>query len=143
MIVTLRKSDLLLVVLIALLAWRVTGGELPTPGPSEGKRTVLVVREASESTPEQARMIVALRTGAHAEYLKSKGHVIYVLDDDSVDKDGNPSPVVQAWKAELAGLTMPVVLVIDTAGNNLIHKQSLAATATADDVMALLKAHGG
>lgn len=122
----------------------------PPPGPDpppvpvvEGKRSILIVRETADATPDVARMITALRTPPHADYLKSKGHTLAILDDDSVDENGNPSPLVEAWRPHFAGMTLPVVFVIDPAGGKLIHKQSIPSTATADDVMQILKGNGG
>jgi hypothetical protein len=115
----------------------------PTPPVVEGKRAVLIIRESADSTPEVARMITGLRNAPHADYLKSKGHTLSILDDDAVDAIGQPSPLVAAWREHFAGMTFPVVFILDPNGPKLIHKESLSATAGADAVMGLLKKHGG
>lgn len=114
----------------------------PTPV-VEGKRALLIIRESADSTPAVARMITNLRNPPNSDYLKSKGHTLAVLDDDSVDADGKPSAIVEAWRPQFAGMTLPVLFVIDPNGNKLVAKQSISATATADEVMKILKANGG
>lgn len=145
----MQRNTFLLVLVIAALLWFGNGGAFPIPGvlPGpvvvEGPRQVVIVHEASDDTPAFARMTVALRTGANSDYLKAKKHSLLILDDDSVDKDGNPSPALQVVRPQLTGLTMPVLFVVDPQSKAIVHKQSLPATATADEVMAILKAHGG
>lgn len=115
----------------------------PTPPVVEGKRALLIIRESADATPAMARLITALRNPPHSVYLKDKGHTLSILDDDSVDKDGRPTPAVEAWRAQFKDLPLPVLFVIDAAQGNHIHKQSLAPTATAGDVIEVLKKFGG
>lgn len=115
----------------------------PTPPVVEGKRALLIIRESADSTPNVARMITALRNPPHSSYLKEKGHTLSVLDDDAVDAEGKPSALVEAWRSHFAGMTLPVVFIIDPNGNKLIHKESLPESAGADAVMGLLKKFGG
>lgn len=123
-------------------------GPGPGPGPQpplpvvEGKRAVLIIRETADSTPAIGRAVTALRNPPHSEYLKSKGHTLSILDDDSVGPDGKPAPAVEAWRPQFAGMTLPVVFIIDQATNTLVHKESMADL-TADKVMDLLKKNGG
>lgn len=116
---------------------------IPTPPVVEGKRALLIIRESADSTPALARTITALRNPPHSDYLKSHGHTLAVLDDDSVDADGKPSAIVEAWRPQFVGMTLPVIFVIDPNGNKLVGKQSFPANATADDLMKIVKANGG
>jgi hypothetical protein len=117
----------------------------PTPGPTPpvpaGARAVLILRETAESTPQLARLLTQLRTGQHAEYLRSKGHSLSILDDDAVGSDGRPSPAVELWRPHFAGLTLPAVLIYDPTSKVVIAKQSLPATSA--EVIETLKRHGG
>lgn len=114
----------------------------PPPPPTPGTRTVLLVRETASATPELARAIIALRAGAHAEYLKSKGHVLTILDDDVVGPDGQPSVAVKWWWAHYKDVKLPA-LVIGTADRAVLSVTPLSDKATADEVIALIKKAGG
>jgi hypothetical protein len=130
----------------------VIGGVVPVPpGPSPppvppdptpaGLRELVVIRETADSTPQQARLLTTLRTGAFDTYLRSKGHRLYVLDDDSVGSDGRPSPLVEAWKPIVAGIPMPVLVIVEPKTRGVLAKQPLPESA--DAVLELLKQHGG
>lgn len=115
----------------------------PDPKPPEpGVRHVLLIRETAESTPAMRQLIVALRTGAHAEYLKSKNHTFTVWDDDAVGPDGKPHAALQMWKPHYQGLKLPVLLILDSAGN-AYRAAEVLPTATADDVIEAVKKAGG
>jgi hypothetical protein len=110
----------------------------PTPPPVvAGKREVVIFHESSTTTASLARLYTALRIGAHNSYLRSKSHTLEILDVD------NPSSVVAVWKPHLAGVTLPVLFIIDAQTRELLHKESIAPTATADSIIAKLKEHGG
>lgn len=122
--------------------------DIPTPpvppDPIEaGKRTLLLIRETADSTPAMRSLVTLLRTGTNAEYLRSKGHELAILDDDTVGPDGQPAPVLEAWRQHFAGMSLPVLILIDQQTGELVHKLELPATATAADVIAALKEHGG
>lgn len=113
------------------------------PHPTTGKRFVLLVRDTSIQSIEQGRMYNLLRTGAAADYLKSKGHQLDMLDPDAIDETGGKSATLEKYRSQIVGMAMPVVVVADLATGKLISKTSLPATAKADDVVALVKAAGG
>jgi hypothetical protein len=122
-------------------------GPTPPPDPPEpepdptpaGPRTLLIVHETADTTAHWAQTLNRLRTGPQAQYLASKSHRLFVLDDDSVGSDGKPS--LEAWSKHLAGLTLPAVLILDSQTRAIVHKQSVPNIATADDVLAILKLH--
>lgn len=117
----------------------------PTPVPPipTGPLTILLIRESKDSTPEMATTIRDLRTGAAADYLKSKSHSLGILDVDAKDPDGKPSPAVEEWRKYFAGLTLPAVVMYDPATKQLIHKQPLAPGTTAASLITTIKEHGG
>lgn len=116
----------------------------PDPPPvTVGKRTLLIVRETADSTPAMARLVTSLRQPPHATYITSKGHSLAILDDDSVDENGQPTPRLEAWRPHFQGMTLPALFVIDATTNAIVHKQSIPADTTADSLMAIVKAHGG
>lgn len=111
-------------------------GPGPTPDPSPaGPRTVLIVHETADKTPQWAATINSLRTGPPAAYLKSKGHRLNIIDDDSLAGDAK-------WTAILSGMTLPVVIVTDKS-DAIIRKQSVPMTATADQIIEIVKGAGG
>lgn len=116
----------------------------PTPPPAvEGKRAMLIVRESGDDTPAFARLVNALRNGPSADYLKSKGHSFDMLDAQAQDENDQPSPIVKAWEPFYRDLTLPVLLIVDPATRQLVHREALGPAATADSVIATLKGHGG
>lgn len=116
----------------------------PVPPPVvEGKRAVLIIRESAESTPEFARLITSLRTGPNAAYLTSKGHSLAVLDDDSKDESDQQAAIVKAWAPFYSDLTLPVLLIVDPVTRQLVHRESIPQAATADQLIARIKEHGG
>ena len=112
----------------------------PNPTPA-GLRTVLILRESADTTPELARVITSLRAGQQSQYIKSKGHSLLVLQIDDVGSDGKPLPVAESWKREVAGLTMPVLIIIDQTTKQIVAKFPLPKTA--DGVIETLKSNGG
>jgi hypothetical protein len=114
----------------------------PDPTPA-GSRSVILIRETAETTAQLARLITSLRQGPSAEYLKSKKHSLTVLDDDAVGSDGKPYAVVEAWRPHFAGMTLPVLIIVDPATQTLLRKVSLPGDATDDTVIQMLKAYGG
>lgn len=114
----------------------------PTPVPTPGKRSVAIVWESSESTPEIARLITAFRDGPARAYLNSKRHLLSLIDDDAVDGDGKPAAELEAWRPHFAGMRLPAFFIIDSTGK-LLHKQEVAPGTTADNLIELIKRHGG
>lgn len=112
----------------------------PDPTPA-GPRTVIILRESAEDTTALARLITNLQAGPGRDYLKSKGHACFVLDDDATDASDRPSPLVEGWKKAL-NLPFPVVAILDSKAN-VLYKQTLGKDSTAEEVLALLKKWGG
>lgn len=108
--------------------------DVVTPPPVvAGPRTVLIVRESATDSPSDARMFASLQAGQAHQYLKSKGHSAYVLDDDD--------PLGAKWVAAL-GIALPAAAILDDKGV-VVFKFSLANGATADELLAVLKSKGG
>lgn len=114
----------------------------PDPTPA-GSRSVYIIRETADTTAQLARLITSLRAGPSADYLRTNGHSLIVLDDDAVGSDGKPSALVEAWRPYFKDLTLPALIIIDQKTSKLIHRSSLPPTATDATVLATLKAHGG
>jgi len=115
----------------------------PLPPVVEGKRALLIVHEASQPHLEFSQLITNLQAGEQSKYLASKGHTVSILDTDSKGPDGSPSKNLEAWRPFFSGLTLPALFIIDPATKTIVHKESLPQTATADSVLATLKANGG
>jgi hypothetical protein len=110
----------------------------PVPPPVvEGPRSVLIIRESAADSPEFARLLVGIRNGEAAGYLKARGHKLYILDDDAIDA------VTDKWRPHYAGLSLPAVFIISDKGE-LVHKQAIDGKASDPNVVLdILKAHGG
>ena len=128
-----------------------TVGQAPPPGPQPepvppptpvpvGKLTAVIVHETEDDTPAFARLAVALRTGSAATWLKDNGHKLLILDDDTVDAEGQPIALVATLKQ--LGVQMPALFVLDAA-DKVVLKQTLADTTTADNVVEYLRRIGG
>ena len=115
-----------------------TGPTPPGPGPGPGPKPpvppipvpvvtelpfqVTIIHESADDTVEQARLWSLLRSGTAAAYLKGKGHTLNILDDDTPDSKGAPSPAVTQWAPFTEGL--PTVVIADKNGK-LIHRYKL------------------
>lgn len=137
------------VVLLQLLV-TVPPGPGPGPGPSpgpipipvvEGERTVVIIRESENDTPSFGSLVYGLRTGTNDDYLDSKGHTLLILDQHQLDEDGQPSQLVAGLLGRNSQL--PALFILESSDMRPLHDETLAATATAADVMAILKANGG
>ena len=118
----------------------------PDPQPEAGKRVVVILHETEDITADLARVFTALRAGPAASYLKDKGHLLSILDDDSVGPDGKPSPGVVAWREQLGGLAMPAVLIAEktTAGTGkVLAKRTLTNGDNAASIIESVKKTGG
>jgi hypothetical protein len=114
---------------------------VPPPQPVPvGKLTAVILHETEESTPAFARMAVALRSGSAATWLKDNGHKLLILDDDSVDAEGQPIRLVATLKQ--LGVQMPALFVLD-GQDRVVLKQTLAEGTTADNVIEMLRRVGG
>jgi hypothetical protein len=82
---------------------------------------------------------VALRAGAAAKYLKEKGHSLFILDDDSVDESGKPSPVLEKWRPVFKDIVLPALIV----SNKDAVLKVMPCPANPDDVLLEIKKTGG
>ena len=108
------------------------------PVPSVGPRQVLIIRESADDSPDIGRVLVALRNGEPAAYLKAKGHGLLILDDDAKGPDGQPSATV----AKFAPFpVLPVLIVSDPATDKVTLREPLPKDAAG--VLDLIKKGGG
>ena len=118
--------------------------DTPTPPVTTGKRFALLLYETTTQSVEMGRMLVLLRRGPSADYLASKGHMLDILDINLVDPSKNkPSPTIEKYRADIAGMQLPVLIVADRATGKLISKDTLPATAKDTDVIDAIKKAGG
>jgi hypothetical protein len=111
-------------VLLALfgLVFMSRGCQTPGPGPDPSKPTqvcVLIVEETHSRTPEQAAI---LTDAGLRQWLADRGHLLRIVDPDSVTSDGKPSNVLQpylAWRSVEANRseTLPVCLLVRSDGS--------------------------
>lgn len=77
-----------------------------------GPRRILIAYESKGADEQFMGELVTLRKDADAGYLKSKSHVLDILDLDAKGPDGQPSTRVVEFKANFADLKPPVLMVI-------------------------------
>ncbi len=118
--------------------------EPPKP-PEVGKRTVVILRETSGTSLKTQSLLIGLRTGSAAKYLTDKSHKLYVVDMDAVNEKDTPSEIVNSWKAEIAGMKLPVIVIAESLGDGVkpIAKRELKDTETPDNVIEFLRQNGG
>lgn len=113
----------------------------PPPSPTTGPKDIILIRETGNSNPNIANAVVALRSGAPSKYLKEKGHNLWILDQDTTDQFKKPSPLLDLWRPYFTGLKLPVLVI--TNKGKFEYRQEVPDSATADDIIAIVKGHGG
>lgn len=102
-----------------------------------GPRQVLLIRESLKDSPELSRLLIGMRNGEPAGYLKSRGHRFFVLDDNDA------TPLVEKWRQHYSGMKLPVVIILSDK-SEIVHKQEIPPTSAEPSVvLEILKAHGG
>ena len=118
-----------------------TPGPGPTPTPAPGKKIAWVIRETADQTPEMARMVVAMRTGATQQYLASKGHKLLILDDDGKDETGQvPAAFQKAFEAAKSQ-PLPALVITDQSTGAVLSVAPLGSNP--DFVVEAIKRVGG
>jgi len=114
-------------------------GLTAVPDPTvEGKKYVVIIYETADSSAAFGRMRTGLRSGPAADYLSSKGHWLTFSDDDA-----GSSEISDKLRSAYQSMTLPVLFLLDQQTESVLYKESLPANATADSVIATIKAHGG
>lgn len=130
------------------------GGVTPTPPdptpppvvtpPVAGLRTLYLIHETGDTTPQLASIVAQLRAGEPAKYLTSKQHGLRILDDESLAEAKATSPVLAQWLAKVEGKPLPCLLIADTSrqdASGVLFVDKLPASAQA--VIDVLKQYGG
>jgi hypothetical protein len=115
---------------------------VPSIGVSAGPKEILIVYERESANATFQRMLVNLRNGEADKYILAKAHTLYALDHDAKDGDGNIAKPLAKWGKALQGVTLPAI-VIGTPAGKVSHKQAISSDATAEAIMAIIKAKGG
>jgi hypothetical protein len=108
----------------------------PTPPVVDGKRSLVIVSESSKDKGEFSRLLINLRDGSAASYLKSKGHTFDWLDADQMKSD-------DPWREQFTAAELPVAFIIDTQTNTVLKKEPIAESTTADNLIEAVKRQGG
>jgi len=118
----------------------------PTPPPvTVGKRDIGIIHESGLVTERQASLHVLIRTNpAFVEWLKSKGHRVFILDQDGKDRSGQSSPVTQRFiKTKPATQKFPAIVILDQSSGAGLYAGDLPTDMTVDGITELVKRHGG
>ena len=127
----------------------VVGPAVPVPDPLvpptpvvSGRRTILLVHEAQEVTPQMNRTELDLTTGDGWKYLVSKKHDMLILSDDRGIPTNYPAGVQAAFQ-KAKGLTLPSIAIIDTASSAELFVGPVDKNAKPDDILSIIKKYGG
>lgn len=127
-------------VLLLLMVAASAGHGVPNaPGP----RIILFVHEASDDEPALANAETLLRDGPAAEYLASKKHRLLILSDDMPLPDKAPASVVEGFAKAKASMPAVAVCVASDGERGVLGVEKIAPTATADDILAIVRKYGG
>lgn len=110
---------------------------IPTPVPPvtvELPFRVYIIHESTDDTSDQNRMWSLLRQGPAADYLKAKGHLLDILDDDDAAK-------ADPYKKWLP-FAPPEVIIVDKVGNK-VDRFKLPAGYKPDPIIDAVKKGGG
>ncbi len=121
--------------------WVPTPPVPPTPVVVPGPRQLIVFYQQETATTPWTDTVTDLQS---SKYFAEHSHPApLIVDLDSKDSKGQPSPVVTKWQSEITGIPPPIVLVVDAATKKLVLKESVPPDAKADAVLAVLKKGGG
>lgn len=114
----------------------------PVVVPDEpGPRDMLIVYESADETPEQSAMFITLRKDETADALKAAGHSLLILDTNATNEKNEPAAALTKHKAEIDSTGPPCLIISDHKSGKVLSAEKLPASA--DAVLASLKAHGG
>ncbi len=118
----------------------------PPPGPVKvGRRTILLVREASDVTPAMNLTELALRDGPAANYLEEKQHQLLILSDDRGLPSNATKAVKEAWSKAKA-LPLPALAIInssDADSSGVLFVKTIDPNLGVDEILRILKENGG
>jgi hypothetical protein len=122
-------------------------GPHPQPDPEPiptGQRDVALIYESGAITERQASLNTLLRTGPTAQWMKTKGHRLFILDPDGKDQSGRPSPITSRFITAIKPDTLlPAIVILDRTSGAVCFAGSLDQSLTADGIAELIKRHGG
>jgi len=111
----------------------------PAPVPvSKGPYYIVVVKEASKQTPEEAAFY---NDDKVQEYLKGKGHRWLVVDEDVSGKNAGVPELLKPYLALAKGKTLPWAIIVDLKTGRKLSDQALPLTV--DGFTKMLEALGG
>lgn len=113
----------------------------PEPTPQEGPRTVMLLYESEDSSPQLAALMVGLRNGTPAKYLADKKHRLLILDDDATDQLGRPIALVEKLLAR--GIELPALFICDSATGKCLKEMHIESGTTADNIVERVREAGG
>lgn len=115
----------------------------PDPDPEPiATRHLILFRESADANLAMNLLVTSLQGGTLKKYLDDHGHkLIGIVDPHLPNAEGSESRIVAKYKSALTGQKLPVLLVLDTAGN-VLHKHSLPADAGDSQIIAILSQNG-
>lgn len=113
-------------------------GPPPTPVPiTTGPLYIVVVKEASKQTPEEAALYNSQKL---ADYIKQKGHSWLVVDQDITGADKVPERL-KPYLDRAKGKTLPFAIIVDKKTGKEIMKETVPLND--DEAIKLLQKAGG
>lgn len=144
----MKRPSLFPLVLLAAVALVLYGDRLALPWgwvvPGNGADLFIVLHEAQNRDAAFSTLATTLQDSAtpQAQEIAAAGWTLQILDDDQLDGRKQPHPLLQKLgvfgtiednRRELLAIRKP---------DTVVHRETLAPTATAETVMATMRAKG-
>lgn len=136
-------QSLLVLVAAGVAVWFVLGGAFPAIG-GGGATTFVVLHEGTKDDGAFSAMATRLQDSASPirQEIDASGWKVLVLDDDATDKDDQPLPLLVGVGVHGSIADARRELLSIEPPDKLVHKETLPPTATAESVLASIKARG-
>lgn len=119
------------------------GGDQPDTPPATGPRLAVIVRETENITPGLAGELVKLRTGTEADFLQRGKHQLAIIDDDAVDGDGQPAPILAKYATQIKTAGVPCLIIADAKTGKVLYAKPLPKDVTASNIIERIREVGG
>lgn len=115
-------------------------GPEPDPTPIDGTKFVIAVVESEERGGEYGAVLMGLRT-----YLREKNHPYRYVDPDFTDGSNQKPEWFAVYEEKIArsGIELPVIVIGDVKGNEVVNIVVKALPKKSAEAIALVKERGG
>lgn len=117
------------------------------PPVEQGKRTIAILYESEDVTSDFAMTINKMRedteerTDEFADYINSKGHTLYVLDDDTTDADNERAQFITDLLS--VDSELPHMYIMESSDGRPLDDKEITFDITVDQIKAFIVENGG